>query len=479
MQQPPPFPERPPAATGDEEDVGQQQQRRQNANHQSGLQQQQQEQQDVQVQTPQSQNRQQKKSVSEEEQVLALKVMRLYKPRAPEPTLGLGIHMLDLRSWICGNSGVLLLPGSFGKIYIGQVFACYVSVCHSGPSDQVVRNVAIRADLEVEKERTTILDRRESSRKPEDPPFGTKAEVQSGDMIDLVIEKELLGMGMHTLRVNVEFDSAVAPGTRRAIRKHYKFEVDKPLSFWCKFHKIPAQPADDALGARKLLAQVTIKNLTGGDLLVPELEMVPDSSNWKATRLCNDETKSANFAWEKLPTVLASNAVQDFLFIVEVDESMTSRMMPGDRIARIVTRWRTEFSEQGRLMSQPLIWKQAPLSGVHVSVLQPEQPLQVGVLSSLSFTVTNALEEPLPARLRILEDAERNFVVSGPTEFSIGSVPSKGSNHGKIDVMPLRSGLHKFARLLQIYDEESGALLNTVTEGEGDENLASQAIFVE
>ena len=33
----------------------------------------------------------------------------------------------------CGLSGTLTLPQSFGDIYLGETFSCYISLCNSAP----------------------------------------------------------------------------------------------------------------------------------------------------------------------------------------------------------------------------------------------------------------------------------------------------------------------------------------------------------
>ena len=45
-----------------------------------------------------------------------------------------------------GTSGILELPQSFGSIFLGEQFACYISV--GNYSGQAVRNVVIKAELQ-------------------------------------------------------------------------------------------------------------------------------------------------------------------------------------------------------------------------------------------------------------------------------------------------------------------------------------------
>lgn len=417
------------------------------------------------------------RTTTEEEQSLALKVMRLYKPRMTEAPLGLGLHGFQGRSWTQGPAGTLLLPSGLGKIYIGQTFSCYISVCNNGLCD-AIHNVAIRAELEAGGTRHVLPDRREKDRQQQkvggvgessdveaEPANGFKEVARPGDTIALVIDKELVNIGMHTLRVSVEFDSQSSPGSKRSIRKHYKFSVEKPISFSCLFSKVHTGTEEDALGAKKLLAQVTIKNLTDRDLLLPHLSLLPMLSGiqCRSLKLHEDEDELQQLPLDSpsgkvrstrkipVPRLIPPGGTHNELYEVEVvtptDEAgaatAVTQIEPGASVARMFTRWRTDFAEQGRLQSQPLIWRpERPMQGVLLYLKQPLEPLRVGQPAQVHYVVSNASDASVNAQLRVDDDPEGSLLFTGMTTHALGELMPRQNRCGTFSVLPLRAGLH-------------------------------------
>jgi len=351
---------------------------------------------------------------------------------------GLGVGGLDEKTWTHGSDGMLLLPGNFGKIYIGQVFSCYISVCNNGLCPQV-NNVVIKAELEANGQRLMLVDKREKINA--NGMYGQIAVAKPNDTIDLVIEQELVNMGMHTLRVNVEFDSSQAPGSRRSIRKHYKFQVDKPISFSCRFENA----GNKGVAAQKLLAQVSIKNLTNGDLLLQHVEMNPKNEQMlavqgKTVQPFRDEDDKENQG-TPLPVLLNSGAVQRYIFHVQPKApDSASVIQPGDQVGQVLSRWRTGFAEQGRLMSQPLVWRAEQSGSIHMRI--PPVDLIIGESSTVQLHVTNVLDQDMDAHFHVEPHQKTGVLISGKTDISLGVIPSKGVCIVPIEILPLSAGLH-------------------------------------
>jgi hypothetical protein len=51
---------------------------------------------------------------------------------------------------------------------------------------------------------------------------------------------------------------------------------------------------------------------------------------------------------------------------------------PGLQVARVLTKWTTDFGEQGRLISQPLVWKVEPRAAP--ATQDPRQPTAGAIL---------------------------------------------------------------------------------------------------
>jgi hypothetical protein len=426
---------------------------------------------------------------AEDDQSLALKVMRLYKPRLGEPGLGLGLHGLDTRSWTQGDGAAqLVLPSSFGKIYLGQVFACYISVCPSSPA--AVGNVAVSAELEAAGQRALLLDKREANRaaRPEDSPLGKAARCVPGQTVDFVIEQELGTIGEHTLRVTVQFDVA---GERRSLRKHYRFDVAKPLSFAATFEPAdawaPGAPGSAGAGAARLVAQVEVKNLTKADLLLSQVEMLPVVEGFVARQVAVASRPPA-------PLLLPAAGSWNFVFQLEPRKAADPGaapprlVAPGLQVARVLTKWTTDFGEQGRLISQPLVWKAearaapavpppAPVGGVadqrqpasgailvRATPLQRGQALLVGECCPVLLEVTNLLASDITeAELRIAHapGPDCGVLFVGSTTTSLGALAANQTATAVCDALPLAPGAHALS--VSVLDKVSGRELVPAT----------------
>ena len=175
---------------------------------------------------------------------LKLKVMRLYKP---------ALHVERGGEVV---SDLLRLPDSFGSIFVGQSFSSYISVTNGGPSS--VRSVALTAELQTGKKRFTLVDRRRECGgalgpgvpKPCDNP---QLDFESGASLDVVVQRQLAELGMHVLRVSVEYE-ARRTGEKRSFKKFYRFNVLRPFSLTTRIASLPCAHSDPTRAAALSLA---------------------------------------------------------------------------------------------------------------------------------------------------------------------------------------------------------------------------------
>ena len=307
----------------------------------------------------------------EEKHEIAFKVMRLYKPRMQEPSMCLGFHGFDAASWAHGDTSHLILPDGFGEIYIGQVFSCYINVCNIS-TDVELFDVSIAVELEAENTRLTLSDKRDTNKQgPLDKlNVGKYTVLSPQDVADYVIEHELNCTGVHTLHVKVQYKTNPRETKDRIIRKHYRFEVATPMSFTARFEHIgphshpmrPIIPSPLENHNGKILAQITVTNQAKSGLLVSHIECIPLNDAFRAVPVTTSSTNDTGSSKMEVSTLLSPKRSHNFLFIIEpkkkyTNQEVTSPIEIGSQVARILTRWTTDFSEPGRLMSQSLLWK--------------------------------------------------------------------------------------------------------------------------
>ena len=153
------------------------------------------------------------------EEALSLKVMRLCKPgfslKLQVPT-----DNLDIAEGSSGGSlgatperaggalsGLLTLPLSFGDIYLGETFSCYISLANSSAAD--LASVGLKVEVQTQLQRETLSD----SSTPEE----SIARFAPRETLDRVIKYELKDVGIHILICSAVYTAA--SGERPAFRK--------------------------------------------------------------------------------------------------------------------------------------------------------------------------------------------------------------------------------------------------------------------
>ncbi|KAG7155082.1 Trafficking protein particle complex subunit 13-like 1 [Homarus americanus] len=175
----------------------------------------------------------------DKDHILSLKVMRLTRPSL-FTGLAIGCDARDLpgeylnadiRADIAipqglSNTGVghmLLLPQSFGNIYLGETFSCCLCV-HNDGSDSI-REVSIKAVLQMSNQRVPLLGEDDNE---------MLHQLEGNGTINEVIQHEVKDIGTHILVCAVSYLSS--SGDRLSFRKFFKFQVMKPLDVKTKFY---------------------------------------------------------------------------------------------------------------------------------------------------------------------------------------------------------------------------------------------------
>jgi hypothetical protein len=119
-------------------------------------------------------------------------------------------------------SGVLSLPQTFGNIFLGETFTCYV--CVHNDSDEMTTGVQVQADLQTSAQRL---------------PLGGSTVVnklEPNESVDQVLHHEVKELGTHILICGVHYTTV--QGEKLYFRKFFKFQVLKPLDVKTKFHDV-------------------------------------------------------------------------------------------------------------------------------------------------------------------------------------------------------------------------------------------------
>ncbi|KAL6075753.1 Trafficking protein particle complex subunit 13, variant 2 [Balamuthia mandrillaris] len=248
---------------------------------------------------------------------LTLKVMRLSKPKfqprpdvlvepEEEPTHSVLAKQLqpkqDPSSQLdaenaFGLSDLIFLPRSFGMIYVGQPFCCYLSLLNH--SDQDVSNVSMKVDLQTrQQERKNLLD---LSHHPISafPP---------GQSADFVVRRELTEATDHYLVCTTSY---LEGAERRSFKKLFKFSVSEPFEIE---HKVLP-----FIQGESLLVEIQIKNMVQNPVVLSSVAFLPASKKAKMTDLNTMSSLSST------PKVLCVGGIRNYLYKIESRKTRKKR----------------------------------------------------------------------------------------------------------------------------------------------------------
>ncbi|GKC22467.1 trafficking protein particle complex subunit 13 [Tanacetum coccineum] len=115
-----------------------------------------------------------------------------------------------------GVPGLLVLPQSFGAIYLGENFCSYISINNS--SNYEVRDIIIKSEIQTERQRILLLD---TSKAPVE-------SIRAGGRYDFIVQHDVKELGAHTLVCTALYYDGDAE--RKYLPQYFKFMVSNPLS---------------------------------------------------------------------------------------------------------------------------------------------------------------------------------------------------------------------------------------------------------
>ena len=157
-----------------------------------------------------------------------VRVMRLYKPcMHMTPTMP---HLPGPNNSGTGGSGFaispyLLLPDSFGEIFVGETFSAYIAVLN-GSDLLSYRDLYLNVRLQTSNASYDLLDYRPT----EGVSSGYASTLSPGESLDVVVKHVLTEVGQHTLRVTVQYLSGNSYSNEpKTNKKFYRFSAVEPL----------------------------------------------------------------------------------------------------------------------------------------------------------------------------------------------------------------------------------------------------------
>ncbi|XP_054278638.1 trafficking protein particle complex subunit 13-like [Macrosteles quadrilineatus] len=400
------------------------------------------------------------------EHLLALKVMRLTRPTLASPVcvqtestdlLGMVLNN-QLKNDITAVPGAesfaigqfLLLPQSFGNIYLGETFSSYI--CVHNDSTQSAKDVTLKADLQTSSLRIPLTGHQGDS---------VARDLEPGHNLDEVIHHEVKEIGTHILVCEVSYSPQSLTSNRLSFRKFFKFQVVKPLDVKTKFYTAESD---------EVYLEAQVQNITSGPISLEKVTL--ESSHLFNVTALNTKTNGESVFGPV--NCVPANASRQFLYCLRPQASLTEdlKLLSGaTNIGKLDIVWRSNLGERGRLQTSQL-QRMAPEYGdMRLSVQELPNIVQ--------------LEEPFDFQCRIINTCERTLDISLRLEScpglawcavsgqQLGKLEPGQSTYLTLTVVPLLPGLQNISGirlvdtfLKRTYDYDELAQVY-VTEGVG------------
>ncbi|KAK9150082.1 hypothetical protein Syun_008391 [Stephania yunnanensis] len=357
-------------------------------------------------------------------------------------------HRFELRnpSDAMGLSGLLMLPQSFGAIYLGETFCSYISINNSSSFE--VRDITIKAEIQTEKQRILLLDTSKS-------PVET---IRAGGRYDFIVEHDVKELGAHTLVCTALYNDG--EGEKKYLPQFFKFIVANPLSVRTKVRAVK----------ENTFLEACIENHTKSNLYMDQVEFEP-TQNWSVKVLKADEHHSeTNFKNREIfkPAVLirAGGGTHNYLYqLISSTPGSTQVKIDGSNVlGKLQITWRTNLGEPGRLQTQqilgsPITHKEIELQIVEVpSVIVLERPFLVRI------NLTNQTDQkmgPFQVCLQGDPSEERAVMINGLQAVVLPQLEASSSTEFILNLIAIRLEVQKIAGI-KVLDARDNKIYDTL-----------------
>ncbi|OXU23699.1 hypothetical protein TSAR_016039 [Trichomalopsis sarcophagae] len=366
------------------------------------------------------------------EHLLALKVMRLTRPTLASPVVvtcdstdlpgnTLNVELKNDCTALQGMETVaigqfMILPQSFGNIYLGEIFSSYLCV-HNG-SHQAVKDVTVKANLQTSTQTIPLSGQNSQA-----------TELAPNHTIDEVIHHEVKETGTHILVCEVTYTPLLLGSQPLSFRKFFKFQVVKPLDVKTKFYNAEND---------EVYIEAQIQNLTAGPICLEKVALESSHLFTVSTLSANDKQESI---YGKL-NLLDSGHSRQYLYCLKPTPSLAKdpkMMHNATNIGKLDIVWRSNLGERGRLQTSQL-QRMAPDYG-DLRVSAKDIPSKIYIEEPVNFKIhiINTSERQMDLLLGL--QSNTSVAWSGISDKMIGTLKPGESVHLPLCLIPLESGL--------------------------------------
>ncbi|KAF5742269.1 hypothetical protein HS088_TW09G00313 [Tripterygium wilfordii] len=334
-----------------------------------------------------------------------------------------------------GLSGLLMLPQSFGAIYLGETFCSYISINNS--SNFEVRDVIIKAEIQTERQRILLLDTSKSS----------VESIRAGGRYDFIVEHDVKELGAHTLVCTALYNDG--DGERKYLPQFFKFIVANPLSVRTKVW----------ICYGNTFLEACIENHTKSNLYMDQVDFEP-AQHWSATILKADEHNSRNNSGTRSASHLLSGIIEIFKSPVLIRSgggihnflyqlrATSHGPVQSNVLGKFQITWRTNLGEPGRLQTQQILGTPIIQKEVELHVVEAPAVINLDKPFSVHLNLTNQTDKelgPFEVRLSQFDSSEEEMaiMINGLQTTVIPNVEAFGSTDFHLSFIATQLGVQR------------------------------------
>ncbi|XP_053689256.1 probable trafficking protein particle complex subunit 13 homolog isoform X2 [Sabethes cyaneus] len=312
----------------------------------------------------------------------------------------------------------MLLPQSFGNIYLGETFSSYVCVhnCRAHP----VNNVSVKADLQSSNARISL---------PIHVDKQGPVTLHPDETLDDVIHHEVKEIGTHILVCQVSYMTPA--GLEASFRKFFKFQVVKPLDVKTKFYNAETD---------EVYLEAQIQNITVGPICLEKVEL---ESSEQYTVVSLNNLPSGESVFSQRTMLQPENSCQFLYCIKPIPEIMNDpkALKAANNIGKLDIVWRSNLGERGRLQTSQLQRSPIEYGDLRLTVIEAKSTVKISEGFDFTCRVTNTSDRSMDLVMNLNTKAKVGCGYTGFTEISLGNLEPGKFTDFKLTVCPVRLGL--------------------------------------
>ncbi|KAL1365127.1 hypothetical protein HN51_013218 [Arachis hypogaea] len=330
-----------------------------------------------------------------------------------------------------GLSALLVLPQSFGAIYLGETFCSYISINNSSTFE--VRDVIIKAEIQTERQRILLLDTSKS-------PVET---IRAGGRYDFIVEHDVKELGPHTLVCTALYNDG--DGERKYLPQFFKFIVANPLSVRTKVRVIK----------ETTFLEACIENHTKSNLFMDQVDFEP-AQNYTSATLKGDghhsERESLIRETFKPPILIRSGGgIYNYLYQLKssADNSAQLKVEGSNVLGKLQITWRTNLGEPGRLQTQQILGTPTTKKEIELQVVEVPSIINLQRPFVLKLSLTNQIDREIgPFEVSLSDNGsyvERAVMINGLQSMVVPQVEALGSTELHLNLIATKTGIQRIS----------------------------------